>query len=54
MDLEGSNEILLRHKYFWSTYFWKWNDDPFRNFWNFHGNIFCFFIFSMELLDEQE
>ena len=24
----------------------QWNDDPFEIFWNFHGNVFCFFIFS--------
>ena len=26
MDFEGSYEVLLRHKYFWSAYFWQWND----------------------------
>ena len=31
---------------FWSTYFWQWNDGPFKIFWNFTGNAFCFFIFS--------
>ena len=46
MDFEDSYEVLLRHKYFWSTYFWQWNDGPFKIFWNFHGNAFCFFIFS--------
>ena len=43
-DFEGSYKILLHHKYFWSTYFWQWNDGPFNNFWNFHGNAFSFFI----------
>ena len=43
---EGSFEVLLRHKYFRSTYFWWWNDGPFKFFWNFHGNAFCFFISS--------
>ena len=46
MDFESSYEVLLRDKYFWSTYFWQWNDDPFNFFWNFHWNLFCFFIFS--------
>ena len=46
MDFEGSNEGLLRHRYFWSTYFWRWNDGPFKSFWNFHGNALCFFNFS--------
>ena len=32
MDFNGSDEVLLRHKYFWSTYFWHWNDGPFKNF----------------------
>ena len=46
MDFEGSNEVLLPHKYFWSIYFLRWNDGPFKIFWNFHGNAFCYFIFS--------
>ena len=46
MDFEGSYEALLRHKYFWSTYFWQQNDGPFNIFSNFHGNAFCFFNFS--------
>ena len=32
MDFEGPYEVLLRHKYFWSTYFWQWNDGPFKIF----------------------
>ena len=46
IDFESSYEVLLCHKYFWSTYFWQWNDGPFKIFSNFHGNVFCFFIFS--------
>ena len=46
MDFEGSYEVLLHHKYFWSTLFWQWNCGPFKTFWNLHGNAFCFFIFS--------
>ena len=37
MDVEGSCEVTLCHKYFWPTYFWY-----------FHGNAFCFFIFLNE------
>ena len=43
---EGFLKILLRHKFFWSQHFWQWNSGPFKNFWNFHGNAFCFFSFS--------
>ena len=32
MDFEGSYEVLLCHKYFWSTYLWQWNDGPFKFF----------------------
>ena len=32
MDFDGSNEVLLGHKYFWSSNFWQWNDGPFKNF----------------------
>ena len=46
MAFEGSYEVLLRHKYFWSTHFWEWNGSPLKDFWNFHGNAFCFSIFS--------
>ena len=46
MDSEGFYEALLRHKYFWSTNFWQWNDDPFKIFSNLHGNAISFFIFS--------
>ena len=46
MDFEGSYEVLLCHKYIWFKKFWQWNDDRIKNFWNFHGNAFCFFIFS--------
>ena len=46
MDFEGSFEVLLCRLYFWSIYFWQWNYGPFNFFWNFHGNAFCFFIFS--------
>ena len=46
MDFESSNKALLHHKYFWSTYFWQMNDGPFKNLWNLHKNVFCFFIFS--------
>ena len=46
MDFERSNKVLQRLKYFWSTYFRQGNNDPFKNFWNFHRNVFCFFIFS--------
>ena len=42
----GFYEVLLRHKHFWSTNFWRWNDGPFKIFLNFHGNSFCLFIFS--------
>ena len=45
MNFEGSNEVLLRHKYFWSTYFWQWNDSPFKIFWNFYGNAFVSLFF---------
>ena len=45
IDFEGSNEALLRQKYFRSTYFWQWIDGPIKIFWNFHGDAFCFFIF---------
>ena len=45
MDFKVSYEVLLRHKYFWFTYFWLWSDGPFKIFWNFHGNVFCFLIF---------
>ena len=44
-DLEGSYEVLQRHKYFWPIYFWQWNDVPFKN-WNLHRNAFSLFIFS--------
>ena len=46
MVFEGSYEVLIRHKYFWSTYFLQWNEDPFKFFSNFHGNAFSFFNFS--------
>ena len=42
----GCYEVLLSHKYFWSTFFWQWNNDPFNFFFNFHGNASCFFIFA--------
>ena len=29
IDFQGSYEVLPRHKYSWSTYFWQWNDSPF-------------------------
>ena len=45
IDFEGSNEVLLCHKYFWSTYFWQWNDSFFKNVWNFQVNVFCFSYF---------
>ena len=32
MDSEGSYELLLIHKYFWSTNFWQWNDGPLKWF----------------------
>ena len=48
MNLEDSHEVLLRHKYFWSIYFWQWNGGPFIFLKNLHGNAFCFFIFSNE------
>ena len=48
MDFEGSYRVLLRHKYFWSTCFWQWKEDPFKSFWNFHKNAFCSFSFLNE------
>ena len=39
MDFEGSYEVLLVHKYFWSTYFWQWNE----------GSFNFFFEISMEM-----
>ena len=47
MDFEGFYKVLIRHKCFWSSYFWQWNNVPFKIFWNFHGNTFCFFIFVL-------
>ena len=32
MEFEGSYEVLLPHKYFWSTHFWQWNDGTFNFF----------------------
>ena len=46
MNFESYYEVLLRYKYFWSTHFWLWNNDPFKIFWNLHGNAFYFFISS--------
>ena len=46
MDFEGSYEVLLRHKCFWSTHFWQWNDGLFKISRNLHENVFCFFTFS--------
>ena len=43
---EGSYEVLLRQKYFWSPHLWQWNECSFQIVWNLHGNAFCFFIFS--------
>ena len=28
----GCYEVLLSDKYFWSTFFWQWNNDPFNFF----------------------
>ena len=46
IDFEGSYEVLLVHKYFWSTYFDNEMKALLIFFWNFHGNAFWFFIFS--------
>ena len=35
----------VRHKYFWSTFFWQWNNSSFKIFWNFHGNKCIFFLY---------
>ena len=35
-DFEGSYEVLLSHKYFWSTHFLHWNDDPYKIFRELH------------------
>ena len=43
-----SYAVLLCQKYFWSTIFWQWNDNPFKIFGNLHENAFCFFIFLNE------
>ena len=49
MRFEGFNEVLLRHKYFWTTLFWQLSDDRFKIFRTFHGNTFCSsFIFRNE------
>ena len=39
MDFEGSYEVILRHKYFWSTCFWQWNSAPFKIFLKFFLNV---------------
>ena len=46
MDFEGSDEVLLRRKYFWSTYFWHWNNAPFKICCNLHGNAFYLFFLN--------
>ena len=46
MDFHGFNEVLLRHKYSWSTYFFQWNGSPFELFWNFHGVAFSLFFLN--------
>ena len=50
MDFEGSYEVLLHQEYFWSTYFWQWNDCPFKLFWNFYGNEFSLSFFNEKIL----
>ena len=49
IDFEGSYEVLLRHKHFWSTYFWQWNDGPFKIFEIFRKMYFV----SLFLLNER-
>ena len=46
MNFEDAYEVLIYQKYFLSLLFCQWNDGSFKKFWNFHGNAFCFFIFS--------
>ena len=46
IDFEGSYEVLLRHEYFLSKYFWQWNNGTFEKFWNFHGNAICLFFLN--------
>ena len=38
IDFEGSYEVLLGHRYFWSTHFWHWKDG------HFYGTAFYFFL----------
>ena len=61
MNFEGSYEVLLRQKKFWSSHFWLLNGNPFNIFWSLRGNAFCFFIsskwkkyFSLFLLNERD
>ena len=50
-DFEGSDEVLLRHKYFWSTYFWQWNDGPFKFFqFPWICILFLYFFWMKEVL----
>ena len=42
------HEVLLCHKYFWSTDFWQWNSSLFKLFDTWTEIIFCFFFFLNE------
>ena len=44
MHFEGSYEVLLHHKFFWSTHFWQWNDRPFKNFFEIFTEIHPIFL----------